>query len=154
MYYKLISFRYAELPKFHRPRLMNSPASETSSSDDPRPRHRAQGAILRYFASRHCAACLRVLESKGPVDGSAGLCPECLSDPRGTVLGLSARVRRWDASRRNLRRICGLCAGFGEHEPSAHCVSLDCPVFYRSAEAHKEASQIDHVQGILDKLSF
>ena len=151
--------RYAELPKYQRPRLVLFADAEASSSSDSsglsaRPGQR-QGAILRYFASRHCPACLSLVDasSGGRQGRGSPLCADCAASPQRAVLELSYRVRRWDAARRDLHTLCGQCAGFST-ERSNPCRSLDCPVTYRAAEAEKEAAQIDYVQDILHKLTF
>ncbi len=140
---------YAELPKVQRPRvmLMNQDSEGGKSVGGG-----GGDNILRYFASRHCPACFRLVEGGGGGGGSSLLCRSCSNDPQRTVLELSVRIRRWDRSRRDVSAICRQCAGFSSGNPT--CCSLDCPVVYRAVEAHKEAAQIEYVQhNILNKMA-
>ena len=101
------------------------------------------GVIPHYFASRICVVC----EETVITDPRAqAVCSTCLMDPQASVYTINRRLTAWDATQAKLERICLSCA-----HKTLNCDSLDCPVFYARAAAVSEASQIPHLQSILDQ---
>ena len=99
--------------------------------------------IIQYFASHHCAVCDTL--SQAPV------CPSCRDDPQTTVCRLTDKVRQWDKTWRDVRKICGSCIGFAD--PDA-CLSLDCPVVYKRRMAGMDAEQIDYVLELMEDIEL
>ncbi len=130
------------MPKIFRPRL-SAPQEAAGPS-------KGQNVILQYFASRQCAACSALC---GPQHhDEVALCWRCQQDPQRTTLILTDKVRRWDRTLSDLRRICRECCGFSVD--NSCCFSLDCPTVYKSREAKLDAQQIDYVQELLQKLAL
>ena len=68
----------------------------------------------------------------------------------GTALVLSSKVSAWDRAVDGLNTLCRGCTGFPDG--GASCVSLDCPVLYRRANATFDAAQIEYVVSLMEKL--
>ncbi|TGZ37682.1 DNA polymerase zeta catalytic subunit [Temnothorax longispinosus] len=74
------------------------------------------------------------------------ICPDCLLQPSRTVLILLEKVKQLERNYQQIAAICHSCIG---QLGGIECVSLDCPVLYRLAQARKELGQVSYMNSII-----
>ncbi|GIX95779.1 DNA polymerase zeta catalytic subunit, partial [Caerostris darwini] len=101
--------------------------------------HSPRITITQYFVSCSCASC------GSPATSS--LCDNCLQDSSGTIAILHNKIRKWERNVDNLRQVCTSCTK--SNSSVDHCVSVDCPVFFKLVLAKKDLSQASYLKKII-----
>ncbi|KYM93032.1 DNA polymerase zeta catalytic subunit [Atta colombica] len=97
-----------------------------------------KSTIRQFFSSASCIICEEQTNKE--------ICPDCLLQPSRTVLVLLEKIKQLERNHQQITAICHSCIGrLGNIE----CVSLDCPVLYRMAQARKELAQVSYLNSII-----
>ncbi|CAL1675382.1 unnamed protein product [Lasius platythorax] len=98
----------------------------------------SKSTIRQFFSSTICIACGEQTNKE--------VCPECLSQSSRTILVLLQKIRQLERNQQQIAAICHSCIGrLGDIE----CLSLDCPILYRMAQARKELRQVSYINNII-----
>ncbi|XP_064489421.1 DNA polymerase zeta catalytic subunit-like isoform X2 [Ornithodoros turicata] len=92
----------------------------------------SKGSICHYLVPQVCPAC-KSQTAKGEV-----LCSSCKDFPQYPAIVLGNRVRTVQKAFDDICQICSSCMGFVDTNV---CVSLDCPVLYRSVRADRDVQE-------------
>ncbi|KYN36929.1 DNA polymerase zeta catalytic subunit [Trachymyrmex septentrionalis] len=96
-------------------------------------------STIRQFFS--CASCITCGEQT-----NKEICPDCLLQPNRTVLVLLEKIKQLERNHQQITAICHSCI---RRLGNIECMSLDCPVLYRMAQAHKELAQVTYLNSII-----
>ncbi|KYN29250.1 DNA polymerase zeta catalytic subunit [Trachymyrmex cornetzi] len=97
-----------------------------------------KSTIRQFFSSTSCITCGEQTNKE--------ICSDCLLQPSRTVLVLLEKIKQLERNHQQITAICHSCIGqLGNIE----CVSLDCPVLYRMAQARKEFAQVSYLNSII-----
>ncbi|XP_015117259.1 uncharacterized protein LOC107041289 [Diachasma alloeum] len=118
---------YREMPHRH---ILDNPIAVPSDKQ--------KQTIFQYFGNIVCAAC-------GQTSNKA-LCSDCQSRPSDTLVMLNEKLRWLERVCEQVTSICQSCTGRGD---TPECVSLDCPVLYRRAQAQRELTQGAQLEKII-----
>ncbi|XP_018398536.1 PREDICTED: DNA polymerase zeta catalytic subunit [Cyphomyrmex costatus] len=97
-----------------------------------------KSTILQFFSSTSCITCGEQTNKE--------ICPDCLLQPNRTVLVLLEKIKQLE---RNYQQITTICHSCIRRLGDVECVSLDCPVLYRMAQARKELAQVSYMNNII-----
>ncbi|XP_012055379.1 PREDICTED: DNA polymerase zeta catalytic subunit [Atta cephalotes] len=97
-----------------------------------------KSTIRQFFSSASCIICEEQTNKE--------ICPDCLLQPSRTVLVLLEKIKQLERNHQQITAICHSCIG---RLSNIECVSLDCPVLYRMAQARKELAQVSYLNNII-----
>ncbi|KAK0182998.1 hypothetical protein PV327_001077 [Microctonus hyperodae] len=103
------------------------------------PDNKQKQTIFQYFGTIICASCGRT--------SNKGICTDCLAHPTDTLIILHERLRWLERINSNVTMICQSCVGRGD---VADCISLDCPVLYRRAQAQRDLTHHNGLRQIIE----
>ncbi|KAK0164996.1 hypothetical protein PV328_003555 [Microctonus aethiopoides] len=130
-----VNMWYKDMP---RRQILDNPAAI--------PDNKQKQTIFQYFGTIVCASCGRT--------SNKGICTDCLAHPTDTLIILHERLRWLERINSHVTMICQSCVGRGD---IADCISLDCPVLYRRAQAQRDLTHQDELRQIIEsggKLEF
>ncbi|XP_022100801.1 uncharacterized protein LOC110984687 isoform X2 [Acanthaster planci] len=123
---------YQELPRWHRVSVHHQPGTPGK-----------KGTISQYFASLNCVVCEKVTKET--------LCSDCKAKGQVTATALMSQVQQWQLVQQGMAKICASCCNFRDQD-SASCVSLDCPIMFKTNKLARQLGQATNYQQLLDSL--
>lgn len=123
---------YREMP--HR-YILNNPTAVPSDKQ--------KQTIFQYFGNIVCMCCGRA--------SYKNICDDCTSNSTETIIVLHEKLRWLERINDNVTAICQSC--IGRDSNVADCISLDCPVLYRRAQASRELTQGIQLKTIIRETS-
>jgi DNA polymerase zeta len=125
---------YEEIPKVQR--LRAAKGGEQQGGGGGGGGGAGKRTLENFLRDNICVVCRDKLPAPPPFAAGAEdeararpVCDACVADAPGTLLGMTARLRRLEGTLAMAERVCRGCAGIGFGEEVA-CDSRDCPVFY------------------------
>ncbi|XP_011881898.1 PREDICTED: DNA polymerase zeta catalytic subunit [Vollenhovia emeryi] len=97
-----------------------------------------KSTIRQFFSSAACITCGEQTHKD--------ICPDCLLQPSRTVLILLEKNKQLERNHQQITAICHSCIG---QSGDIECVSLDCPVLYRMAQARKELGRVSYINNVI-----
>ncbi|XP_076277672.1 DNA polymerase zeta catalytic subunit isoform X2 [Lasioglossum baleicum] len=94
--------------------------------------------IRQFFSTVVCAACGGQTQKD--------ICTNCVENPTRTIIVLHEKLRWLERTHFELAMICRSCTGYLD---DVKCESLDCPVFYRLAQAKRDLVQVPYLNSII-----
>ncbi|XP_076642989.1 DNA polymerase zeta catalytic subunit [Halictus rubicundus] len=94
--------------------------------------------IRQFFSTFVCAACGGQTQKD--------ICTNCAENPTQTIIVLHEKLRWLERTHSELTMICRSCTGYLD---DVKCESLDCPVFYRLAQAKRDLVQVPYLNNII-----
>ncbi|XP_038059014.1 DNA polymerase zeta catalytic subunit-like [Patiria miniata] len=123
---------YQELPRWHRVNTLHQLGTPGK-----------KGTISQYFVSLNCVICEKVTKES--------LCSDCKAKGQVTATALLSRVQQWQSIQQDMAKICASCCNFKEQDTSS-CVSLDCPIMFKTNKLARQLGQAPYYLQLLDGL--
>lgn len=101
-----------------------------------------KATISQYFVNQSCRVCGSV--------GTDEVCAPCREDPQSAAVILIDKIRHMERTHHRVAEICRGCTS--SRDVQLTCVSLDCPVFYRLAQASSDLQQAPRLKKLCDDL--
>uniref|UniRef100_A0A672LUH0 DNA polymerase zeta catalytic subunit n=1 Tax=Sinocyclocheilus grahami TaxID=75366 RepID=A0A672LUH0_SINGR len=100
-----------------------------------------KGTISQYFTTLHCPVCDELTQ--------LGVCERCRAEPQRVAFHLHQDLRLWESQQDQLLKVCRSCSGSAERQ--VPCVSLDCPVLYKSSRVNRHLSRGSYLRQLLEQ---
>uniref|UniRef100_A0A671MVS0 DNA polymerase zeta catalytic subunit n=1 Tax=Sinocyclocheilus anshuiensis TaxID=1608454 RepID=A0A671MVS0_9TELE len=100
-----------------------------------------KGTISQYFTTLHCPICDELTQ--------LGVCERCRAEPQRVAFHLHQDLRLWESQQDQLLKVCRSCSGSAERQ--VPCVSLDCPVLYKSSRVNRHLSRGSYLRQLLEQ---
>lgn len=90
-----------------------------------------KATISQYFVTTNCVVCNQQTH--------AGICASCQPQSQMLAVTLCTKMSMWERKYDSCIKVCKSCCG---RLHSYDCISLDCPVLYRTAQTNRDRDQI------------